>query len=117
MRGMPSAESDLVIVSLVRYADSCDPARRHSDCPFAVENHGKLTCHEECRGVIRSRLRRGRGSQLLARKHLTRGSCGLASHVQNPTFSGTRHLYFRWSWLRLEAPRFSETEVLPCAVW
>jgi hypothetical protein len=61
MSGMPSAESDLVIVSLVRYADSCDPARRHSDCPFAVENQGKLTCHEECRGVIRSRLRRGRG--------------------------------------------------------
>ena len=61
MSGMPSAESDLSIVSLVRYADSCDPARRHSDCPFAVEKQGKLTCHEECRGVIRSRLRRGRG--------------------------------------------------------
>ncbi len=61
MGGVPSAESDLVIVSLVRYADSCDPARRHSDCPFAVEHQGKLTCHEECRGVIRSLLRRGRG--------------------------------------------------------
>lgn len=57
---MPSDESDLVIVSLVRYADSCEPTRRHSDCPFAVEHQGKLTCHEECRGVIRSLLRRGR---------------------------------------------------------
>lgn len=58
---MPSAESDLAIVSLVRYADSCDPAHRHNDCPFAVVRQGKLTCHEECRGVIRSLLRRGRG--------------------------------------------------------
>ena len=58
---MPSAESNLIIVSLVRYADSCDPASRHSDCPFAVERHGKLTCHEECRGIVRSLLRRGRG--------------------------------------------------------
>lgn len=58
---MPSAESDLIIVSLVRYADSCDPVRRHSDCPFAVERQGKLTCQEECRGVIKSLLRRGRG--------------------------------------------------------
>ena len=57
---VPSDESDLVIVSLVRYADSCEPTRRHSDCPFAVEHQGKLTCHEECRGVIRSLLRRGR---------------------------------------------------------
>ena len=61
MSSMPSAESDLVIVSLVRYADSCDPAHRHSDCPFAVEKQGKLTCREECRVVIRSLLRRGRG--------------------------------------------------------
>ena len=58
---MPSAESDLVIVSLVRYADSCSPTSRHSDCPFAVERQGKLTCHEECRGVVKSLLRRGRG--------------------------------------------------------
>jgi Tfp pilus assembly protein PilF len=58
---MPSAESDLAIVSLVRYADSCDPTSRHGDCPFAVERQGKLTCHEECRGVIKSLLRRGRG--------------------------------------------------------
>jgi tetratricopeptide (TPR) repeat protein len=57
---MPSAESDLVIVSVVRYADSCDPIRRHNDCPFAVEHEGMLTCHEECRGVIKSLLRRGR---------------------------------------------------------
>ena len=55
-----SSESDLIIVSLVRYADSCEPAHRHSDCPFAVERDGKLTCHEECRGVIKSLLRRGR---------------------------------------------------------
>ena len=57
---MPSPESDLVIVSVVRYADSCDPIRRHNDCPFAVEHEGNLTCHEECRGVIKSLLRRGR---------------------------------------------------------
>lgn len=61
MGTMPSAESDLIIVSLVRYADSCEPTRRHSDCPFAVKRQGKLTCHEECRGVIKSLLRRGRG--------------------------------------------------------
>lgn len=61
MNTMPSAESDLIIVSLVRYADSCEPTRRHRDCPFAVERQGKLTCHEECRGVIKSLLRRGRG--------------------------------------------------------
>jgi tetratricopeptide (TPR) repeat protein len=58
---MPSAQSDLIIVSLVRYADSCEPNNRHSDCPFAVERQGRLTCHEECRGVIKSLLRRGRG--------------------------------------------------------
>ncbi len=58
---MPSAESELIIVSLVRYADSCDPTSRHSDCPFAVERQGALACHEECRGVIKSLLRRGRG--------------------------------------------------------
>jgi hypothetical protein len=58
---MPSAESNLVIVSLVRYADSCAPTSRHGDCPFAVEHQGKLTCHEECRSVIKSLLRRGRG--------------------------------------------------------
>jgi hypothetical protein len=57
---MPSSESDLVIVSVVRYADSCDPIRRHNDCPFAVEHEGTLTCHQECRGVIKSLLRRGR---------------------------------------------------------
>jgi hypothetical protein len=57
---MASTESDLIIVSLVRYADSCEPTHRHSDCPFAVERDGKLTCHEECRDVIRSLLRRGR---------------------------------------------------------
>jgi hypothetical protein len=51
---------DLVIVSLLRYADSCDPASRHNDCPFAVERDGRLTCNEECRGVITSLLRRGR---------------------------------------------------------
>lgn len=61
MGSMPSTESDLVIVSLVRYADSCEPESRHGDCPFAVESQGKLTCHEECRGVIKSLLRRGRG--------------------------------------------------------
>lgn len=61
MGGVASNESDLIIVSLVRYADSCAPARRHSDCPFAVEQHGQLTCREECRGVITSLLRRGHG--------------------------------------------------------
>jgi tetratricopeptide (TPR) repeat protein len=61
MDAMPSAESDLTIVSLVRYADSCEPTSRHSDCPFAVEQQGTLTCREECRGVIKSLLRRGRG--------------------------------------------------------
>ncbi len=60
MDDVSSQESDLVIVSLVRYADACEPVRRHSDCPFAVEQHGQLTCHEECRGVIASLLRRGR---------------------------------------------------------
>ena len=60
MRVMASAESELAIVSLVRYADACDPSRRHSDCPFAVERNGKRSCHEECRGVITSLLRRGR---------------------------------------------------------
>lgn len=59
---MGSLESELKIVSLVRYVDSCEPARRHSDCPFAVERQGQLTCHEECRGVITSLLRRGHGS-------------------------------------------------------
>lgn len=57
------ADSDLIIVSLVRYADSCEPSQRHSDCPFAVERDGHLTCHEECRGVIRTLLRRGRDDQ------------------------------------------------------
>lgn len=60
MVGMPSPESDLVIVSLVRFADSCEPSRRHRDCPFAVERQGEITCAEECRGVIKSLLRRGR---------------------------------------------------------
>ena len=60
MGRMPSPESDLSIVSLVRYADSCEPSHRHRDCPFAVEQQGKLTCHEECRSVIKSLLRRGR---------------------------------------------------------
>lgn len=57
---MTSAESDLPIVALVRYADSCEPAHKHSDCPFAVEQNGKLTCRIECREVIKSLLRRGR---------------------------------------------------------
>lgn len=56
---MPSVESNLTIVSLVRYADSCEPTLRHGDCPFAVDRQGTLTCHEECRGVIKSLLRRG----------------------------------------------------------
>ena len=57
---MPDADSNLIIVSLVRYANSCDRSSRHSDCPFAVEQDGSLKCHEECRGVIRTLLRRGR---------------------------------------------------------
>src|SRR5262245_37664497 len=61
MDDVASSESDLIVVSLVRYADSCVPTRRHSDCPFAVEQHGLLTCREECRGVITSLLRRGHG--------------------------------------------------------
>lgn len=56
--GFPDAE--LKIVSLIRYIDSCEPAHRHSDCPFAVEHGGGLTCHEECREVLKSQLRRGR---------------------------------------------------------
>jgi hypothetical protein len=51
-----------MIVALVRYVDACEPGRRHSDCPFAVETAGQRTCHEECRGVIASLLRRGRGA-------------------------------------------------------
>lgn len=51
-----------MIVSLVRYADACEPSNRHSDCPYAVDRQGQLSCHEECRGVITSLLRRGRGA-------------------------------------------------------
>ena len=84
MSGMPSAESDLVIVSLVRYADSCDPASRHSDCPFAVERNGKLTCHEECRGVIRSLLRRGRGEPASTSQAFDAGQLRLSEPAGSP---------------------------------
>lgn len=58
--GFPDAE--LKIVSLIRYADACEPTRRHDDCPFAAEREGRLTCRSECREVLATMLRRGPGA-------------------------------------------------------
>ncbi|TDC67834.1 hypothetical protein E1200_13660 [Actinomadura sp. GC306] len=57
---MSHADTDLKIVSIVRYVDACDPADRHRDCPHSVQRDGVFTCHEECRDLLTSLLRRGR---------------------------------------------------------
>jgi hypothetical protein len=81
--GFPDAE--LKIVSLVRYVDACDPARRHRDCPYTVERDGTPTCREECREVLASALRHGRAAAPAARtfdaRELLLGETGPTPHV------------------------------------
>lgn len=55
-----SRESDIQVVALLRYADSCPPEALHPDCPFAVvADDGARTCNQECRTVLIRRMRPG----------------------------------------------------------
>ncbi|MEU5994900.1 hypothetical protein ABZ806_38490 [Spirillospora sp. NPDC047418] len=82
---MGRPDTELKIISLVRYVDACDPARRHRDCPYAVERDGTRICREECREVLASTLRHGRVAAPAARtfdaRELLLGETGPTPHM------------------------------------
>lgn len=83
---MDLPDAELKIVSLVRYIDSCRPAHRHRDCPFAIEQGGELSCREQCRDVLVSSARRGHsptkeGTQIFDARQLRLSEAGATPNV------------------------------------